>query len=594
LSDSRAKVIRIIVQGAANGAFAVSRETPLVVGRGAGAKIWVNDRRVSRAHCRIEIGEHGLEVADLDSANGTFVNGHLVMRAPLHDGDELRVGDAALRVSIETEKEHPSPSGESVFDREFACRDCGRSIALATFAEGEVLEVAGRFVCPSCARREGEAGLTAERRIVEQLLADGFIGIERLPVAGTVPIFRAKRTALGQPVTIKALAPQKGVSEKLVLRFLREARIVARLNHPNIVRVFDVRRSGKILYIVMESIEGRTLLEEIEARGRLEVRRALAVALPVARALDHAHSLGVIHRDLKPANVMITEAAEVKLIDFGLAKMLRTIGDRSVTLPGEALGTLAYAAPEQLRDAGQVDERADIFAFGATLHHALCGKPPYPGAREPDQEPDLLERYAPATPKEVLALVARCLAIEPAARFGTMADLCVALEDAIRRVHGFPLGRANVDVLVHFERSEKPARPDEATRRMPAFAAPGADAPLPASGFLGLFTQTELFELFQMIEQNQKSGRLEISDPPGRKGVVVLREGKIVRASYREREAAEAVMALLELEEGHFRFLSQPVEDAAGEAAIAIGPLLLEGMRRRDEQARGSPSETIH
>ncbi len=600
------------MKGSANGAFALSRDSPIVIGRGGGAKLWVNDRRVSRAHCRIELSGRGVEVVDLGSANGTFLNGQLVMRAPLRDRDELRVGDSVLRVRIEDEEriEESRARGESVFDQEFACAECGRSIALESFAEGEVLETAGRFICPRCARRaaaEDGAGATLERRIVEQLRADGFVDIERLPVAGSAPIFRAKRTALGQPVAIKAIAPGRGVGEKRVLRFLREARIIAQLNHPNIVRVFDVRRSGKILYILMEALEGRTLLEEIESRGRLEVRRALAVALPIARALEHAHALGVVHRDLKPANVMIAGTAEVKLIDFGLAKMLRSMADRSLTLPGEALGTLAYAAPEQLRDAGAVDPRADFFSFGATLYHALCGRPPFVGPREAQDPPEPIERYAPALPKEVVALIGRAMAIDPEARFPNAADLAVAVEDAIRRVHGFPVGRANVDVLLHLERERDRDRArergagagagvDERTRRMPAFAAPPLEAPLPASGFFGLFARSELFELFQMIEQNQKSGRLEISDPPGNTGLVLFREGRIVRASYRDRAGAEAVLALLDLEEGHFRFLTQPIEDAGerGAGPIAVQPLLVEALRRRDERGKATASETMH
>lgn len=600
-SSSSSRVVRILLQGTASGAFAVSRDSPVLIGRGERAKLRLNDFRVSRAHCRIELGEAGLpEVVDLSSANGTFVNGHMVMRSPLRDGDELRIGDSTLRVSIERDE---AAESEAVFDREFACRDCGRSIALATFAEGEVLEMAGRFICPECVRAAGkvDGGADPVEQIVEQLRADGYVDIQRLKVPGAsraIPLFRAKRASLGQPVAIKAIAPGRGVREKQVQRFLREARIVARLSHPNIVRVYDVCRSGSILYFVMEALDGLTLLQEIQARRRIDVRRALAVALPVVRALVYSHGQGVIHRDLKPANIMVTDAGVVKLIDFGLAKMLRSIADRAITQEGEALGTLAYAPPEQLRDASTVDERADLFSFGATLYHMLAGRPPFGGARGHElpalpvesAPPDALETIVPGLPKEVADLVARCMTRDPKERFASAADLLSALEEAIRRVHGFPSGKGSVDVLVHFG-PEEGAR-DE-TMKLPAFGAPRKEAPLPASGFFGLFTKQELFELFQMVDQNAKTGRLEISDPRGRKGAILFKDGKVIKARYRDVGGETALYALLGLEEGHFRFLSTPVEDRP-EHALAIAPLLMEALRRRDEAARASGSETMH
>jgi hypothetical protein len=592
-----ARVVRVIVQGSASGAFAITEAAPLLIGRGEQSKLRVDDFRVSRAHCRLELAASRLEVVDLGSANGTFLNGHLVMRSPIHDGDELRLGDSVLKITVESAE----PEDDAVFDREFACRECGRSIALATFAEGEVLEIAGRFVCPKCAQNFDslEPGGGAEAAIRHQLEQDGFVDIVRMHVPGPIPIFRARRASLGQPVAIKAISPGRGVKDRQVQRFLREARIVARLSHPNIVRILDVRRSGQIIYIVMEALEGLTLLQEIEARRRIDVRRALAIALAIARGLVHAHSLGVVHRDLKPANIMVTDEGAVKLIDFGLAKMLNAVRDLSITQPGEALGTLAYAAPEQLRDAAHVDERADIFSFGATLYHMLSGQPPFGGARGHEMPalpldsaaPDPLEKKVEGLPRELLRFVERALERDPERRFKSAAELLAALEDVIRVVHGFQRGRGSVDVLVHYG-------PDELvhddTRKIPAFGAPPRGAPVPVSGFFGLFTHDELLELCQMIEQNAKTGRLEIQDPPGREGTVVFRDGRVVCARYRDLEDEAAVHALLRLDEGHFRFLSQPVEEAPGGRTIPIAPLLLEAMRRRDEAQRKSGSETLH
>jgi serine/threonine protein kinase len=575
----------------------------LLIGRGEQARLRLDDIRASRLHCRIELGARGLEVVDQGSANGTFLNGQLVMRSPVKDGDELRVGDSMLRLKLELPGggSREDEKSEDVFGREFACRECGRSISLETFAEGDVLEFADRFICPKCAQLASllEPGGAVEAAICEQLAHDGFTDLERLSVPGVVPLFRARRAGLGQPVAIKAIASGRGTREKQVQRFLREARIVAQLSHPNIVQIFDVRRSGAIIYIVMEALEGLSLLQEIEARRRIDVRRALAIALSITRGLVHAHALGIVHRDLKPANVMVTDEGAVKLIDFGLAKMLTK--DMSITQPGEALGTLAYAAPEQLRDAAIVDARADIFSLGATIYHMLAGRPPFGGLRGHELPAlpvesgaaDPLDAHVDGLPKEVLRLVERAMARKPEDRFPTAAEALAAIEDAIRTVHGFARGQGNVDVLVHFGPDEV-AR-DE-TRKISKFGAPPKGSPLPASGFFGLFTQTELFELFQMVAQNQKSGQLEISDPPGRQGTVTFREGKVLAASYRERGGEKALYALLALDEGHFRFLSQPVEESAagGAPPIAIAPVLLEAMRRRDERSRSKGSETMH
>src|SRR5207302_1754214 len=148
-----AKVVRVIVQGSAGGAFAITSAAPLLIGRGDHAKLRLDDIRVSRNHCQIELGPRGLDVVDQGSQNGTFLNGSLVMRSPIKDGDELRLGDSVLRLQVE----HPGAgsredeaASEQVFTREFACRECGRSITLETFAEGEVLEFADRFICPKC------------------------------------------------------------------------------------------------------------------------------------------------------------------------------------------------------------------------------------------------------------------------------------------------------------------------------------------------------------------------------------------------------------------------------------------------------------
>jgi serine/threonine protein kinase len=573
------RMVRVIVQGAVSGAFAVTRDAPLTIGRGEGCKLRLGDKRVSRGHAQIEIGERGVEIVDTTSANGTHVNGARVERAPLRAGDIVRIGNSTLRFSVE---EAAVEEAEKVFDSAFCCRECGRDIPLALFAEGEVLEIAGCFLCPRCARFIGcdSASDEEQRRVRAQLEADGFTDLAPLQIPGPIPIYCARRKLLGQPVCVKAIEHGPEVDERRVQRFLTEARVVAQFTHPNTVRILDVRRLGGILTIVMEALDGRTLLQEIEAAHRISPQRAIAIALPIARALEHAHGFGVVHRDLKPANVLLTKAGEVKLIDFGLAKVTRAVVDMGITQPGESLGTLGYAPPEQLLNAALVDVRADVFSFGATLYHMLAGRAPFGGARGhlvpaapvAERSLDRLEEVVPGLPRPILAIVRRALQPDQSRRFQSAAELIAALEKAAK------------SLLIPGEEPlcDETSRLEEGTATMTA-----------TGGMLGAFNNTELFEIFQLVEQSGKTCRLELFDPPGNPGSVLFRDGKIVRASYLGVEGKRALFALLDIDEGTFRLHKQAVEEpCAFPQPLAISPLLMEASRFRDEISALGPGDT--
>jgi len=203
---------------------------------------------------------------------------------------------------------------------------------------------------------------------LEKLLGEGSMGA----------VFKAEQLSLHRPVAIKVLSPRLAHNERFLKRFLREARAVAKLNHPNVVSGIDVGQAKGFHYFVMEFVEGPTLLHILEDEADLDAMEAAKIVLQVARALEHADRHGLIHRDVKPANVIIMQKSGVaKLCDLGLAKQVDE--DGGDTSEGRAMGTPLYISPEQARGQADIDIRSDLYSLGATFYHALTGHPPFEG-----------------------------------------------------------------------------------------------------------------------------------------------------------------------------------------------------------------------
>jgi serine/threonine protein kinase len=193
-------------------------------------------------------------------------------------------------------------------------------------------------------------------------------------------VYRANQISLERTVAVKVLTPHLAKNENYLKRFQREARAVAKLNHPNVVSGIDVGESKGCRFFVMEYVEGPTLLQLLEKDGRLDAMSATRIILQIARALDHAHKAGLVHRDVKPANIIVTtkhNQSVAKLCDLGLAKEVTEGG--ADTGEGRAMGTPFYISPEQARGAADIDIRSDIYSLGATYYHAVCGRTPFTG-----------------------------------------------------------------------------------------------------------------------------------------------------------------------------------------------------------------------
>ncbi len=267
--------------------------------------------------------------------------------------------------------------------------------------------------------------------------------IAPLGAGGMGEVYRARDARLGRDVAIKVLPSRYSADPERLRRFEQEARAAAALNHPDILVIYDIGSHEGSPYVVSELLEGATLRERLSGGG-LPQRKAVEYALDVARGLAAAHSKGIAHRDLKPENLFVTRDGRVKILDFGLAKLMQpdpagagrskapTMGID--TDPGMILGTAGYMAPEQVRGE-PADHRADLFALGAVLHEMLSGSRPFHRATAVEtmnailneEPPDLSQAPRPVSPA-LERIVAHCLEKDPAARFQSAQDVAFNLE----------------------------------------------------------------------------------------------------------------------------------------------------------------------
>jgi eukaryotic-like serine/threonine-protein kinase len=265
--------------------------------------------------------------------------------------------------------------------------------------------------------------------------------LEKLGSGGMGVVYKARDTRLGRFLALKLLPAEVVADRERRLRFLQEAKLASALNHPNIVTVYDVGDCADGMFIAMEYVSGETLGSLINGKP-LPPGKALNYAVQAADALAAAHAAGVVHRDVKPANVMVTGTGQVKVVDFGIAKLTEppagegstTITERPRTEAGEVMGTIAYMSPEQA-EGRFVDGRSDIFSFGATLYEMLSGCRPFQGATRLAvltailrEDPVPLRQVNRSVPPELERVVARCLEKDPSLRFQHATDLKVALE----------------------------------------------------------------------------------------------------------------------------------------------------------------------
>jgi serine/threonine protein kinase len=293
---------------------------------------------------------------------------------------------------------------------------------------------------------------------------------------GMGQVYRARDLRLGRDLAVKILPPELAIDASRRQRFESEARVVAALNHPNIVAIYDVGSADGLAFIVSELVEGETLRGVLK-RGPVPVRKAMDIAVQIADGLAAAHSAGIVHRDLKPENIMLTPQGRVKILDFGLAKSIRgaaqddttqTIGPTQL---GSIVGTVAYMSPEQAAGRGDLDGRSDQFALGLILHEVVSGKKAFEGRTAAELMTAIIrEDPAPlptGLPTPFRWTIQRCLAKEPGQRYAATLDLFLELRQLFEHASEVtPLSESDLD----------PAKSRKISRLVPAVLASGGIA----------------------------------------------------------------------------------------------------------------------
>jgi eukaryotic-like serine/threonine-protein kinase len=257
---------------------------------------------------------------------------------------------------------------------------------------------------------------------------------EKLGEGGMAMVFRSFHPQFNRPVAIKILPPTVGQDPGFQARFEREGRLIAGLNHPNIIRVYDIDEQDGLFYMVMDLLPGGTLEGRLRGGG-LDRKWSANVVVKMAEALDYAHARDVIHRDIKPSNILMDADGNPVLADFGIARLMQGDADANLTSTGMVMGTPAYMAPEQLTGQ-QPDARADIYSLGVVLYQLLAGRAPFTGdtmavvSAHLTKQPPTLREYVPDLPAALDAVVLQALAKQPEHRFKSAGVFAQALRNA--------------------------------------------------------------------------------------------------------------------------------------------------------------------
>lgn len=414
--------------------FSFTQHDSFLIGRNRDAHLCLpDDRYFSRNHCLLEINPPRSFLRDLNSTNGTFVNGRRVINASLNDGDRIQCGETILVVEVTTDQSSDlSETTQDATQRRpvlvmVECLNCGRREQAQASAPDERLT----FLCEDCRIELKRSPQAIPGYDTVKLLGRGGMG--------SVMLGREQRT--GRAVAIKTLLPEFAISDKALKRFMREIDVAAALRHKNIVEFIDRGTHNGVVYLVTEYVDGCDACKLAEANGGcLSCEDGISIIAQALDALSYAHAQGYIHRDFKDQNILVSGHSPhliAKLTDFGLAKSFTHSGMSGVTMAGEMAGTLAYMSPEQLRNFRDVKPQSDIYAVGMTAYSLLCGSLALDLTNNSsvndtiraifEQPPVPLRHRAPHLPTPICEIIDRALAKDPAQRWQTAAAMRNAL-----------------------------------------------------------------------------------------------------------------------------------------------------------------------
>ena len=374
----------------------------LIVGRGEASDTQINDPRISRVHCHIQIDGGKAMLLDATSAGGTAVNGQVVKRHELSPGDVIEIGGTQIRFQLDAGLEQ-----STLIDRPF-----GRPRPQPTVTPLKSL-----------------VGQSLAHYRLDAVIAEGNSGL----------VFKAFDTQQNRPAAVKVLTPDPSHSEEQKDRFVRAMQTFLPVKNPHIVELYHAGKNGPYCWAAMALVDGESMtqvIRRIGIEGMLDWREAYRVAVHIGRALLEAHQRKIIHRNLTPSNILRRKSDRVCLLgDLMLAKALEGTLARQLTQPGQLIGDVPYMSPERTRDQASVDHRSDIYGLGATLYALLTGHPPF----ESTSLPDLIRKVReaePVRPKQFQLsvndkfedCVLQMIAKRPEQRFQTPGDLLLDLE----------------------------------------------------------------------------------------------------------------------------------------------------------------------
>jgi len=460
--------------------FSFDDHDHFIVGRSKTAQFRLSkkDQYFSRNHFLVEVNPPLCRLLDLNSLNGTFVNEKKVTATDLCDGDIIKAGDTTIQVSLLESSPTPQiaqpvdvePSmtkaatppvigNATIVPRDWPHQQpvqTGPLIAKKVDATGDPKRRPSQKIAPEEAkqsqdqvdqkqqgrRTRGTESLPQEKSDLPQSF-ERYELIEELGRGGMGVVYRARDRSDGTMVALKVVLPAVAATPEDLARFVREARIVQKLSHPNIVPYRDLGHASGKLYFAMQlvpGINGQTLIHQ--QNGPLPIKRAVEIVCQLLEALAAAHAAGYVHRDVKPANLIIDPRPSgdfVCLTDFGLARTYQGSVLSGLTTTGNIGGTLPYMAPEQITDFRNVTPAADQYSAAATLYHMLTGSYTYDFPTDIaskllmvlQEPPRPIEQRCPKIPARLSAVIHKALARLPVNRFGDVAHFRTALQLAL-------------------------------------------------------------------------------------------------------------------------------------------------------------------
>ncbi len=405
------RIILEVTRGPHKGlCFEFDRHDTFLVGRSTQAHLCLrNDPHFSRNHFRIELNPPRCYLVDLQSNNGTQVNGQRVHETYLKDGDVISGGNTEIQVRV---KNPPSAPADE--------KDAGTPAANRAAEDGKPTPVlASTYI----AEATGAVSVTGYEILGE--LGRGSMGV----------VYRALQKSSGKHVALKVMLPKHVANPERMQLFIREAGVLSGLSHPNIIRFLELGMAGEQFFVVTEYVETISVEEALDGGSRIRI--GCGIACRVLDALRYAHARSLIHRDIKPANILLSRQGRklhTKLADFGLAKNYEDAGLSEMTADNEARGSPAYMAPEQIISSRYAKPACDLYSLGVTLYQYVSGRLPFdssPGLailRTILEDPPIpLQKVCPQVPDELANIIHRVLAKDPADRFASAEEMHAAI-----------------------------------------------------------------------------------------------------------------------------------------------------------------------